>query len=48
MTYFGTAMDRSLGESGHQQTTHVRDDEYFIPSKCHQNQSGDSREGVEM
>ena len=42
MTYFGPA----LGGSGRKTTTLVRDHEYFIPTKFHQNPSGGSGEEV--
>ena len=46
MTYFGPALDPHLGRSGQKTTTLVRDDEYFIPNKFHQNPSSDSGEEV--
>ena len=39
MTYFGPALDPPLGGSGRKTTTLVRDHEYFIPTKFHQNPS---------
>ena len=45
MTYFGPALDPPLGGSG--RTTLVRDHEYFIPTKFHQNLSSGSEEEVE-
>ena len=47
MTYFGPALDPSLGGSGRKTTTLVRDLEYFIHTKFHQNPSSDSGEEVE-
>ena len=47
MTYFGPAMDQPLGGSGRKTTTLVRDHEYFIPTKFHQNPSSGSGEEVE-
>ena len=47
MTYFGPALDPPLGESGRKTTTLVRDHEYFIPTKFHQNPSSGSGEEVE-
>ena len=47
MTYFGPALDPSLGGSGRKTTTLVRDHEYFIPTKFHQNPSSGSGEEVE-
>ena len=47
MTYFGPALDPPLGGSGRKTTTLVRDHEYFIPTKFHQNLSSGSEEEVE-
>ena len=47
MTYFGPALDLPLGGSGRKTTTLVRDHEYFIPTKFHQNPSSGSGEEVE-
>ena len=47
MTYFGHALDPSLGGSGRKTTTLVRDLEYFIHTKFHQNLSSDSGEEIE-
>ena len=47
VTYFGPALDPPLGGSGRQTTTLVRDHEYFIPTKFHQNPSSGSGEEVE-
>ena len=47
VTYFGPALDPPLGESGRKTTTLVRDHEYFIPTKFHQNPSSGSGEEVE-
>ena len=47
MTYFGPALDPPLGGSGRKTTTLVRDHEYFIPTKFHQNLSRGSGEEVE-
>ena len=47
MTYFGPALDPPLGGSGRKTTTLVRDLEYFIHSKFHQNPSSGSGEEVE-
>ena len=47
MTYFCPALDPPLGGSGRKTTTLVRDHEYFIPTKFHQNPSSGSREEVE-
>ena len=47
VTYFGPALDPPLGGSGRKTTTLVRDHEYFIPTKFHQNPSSGSREEVE-
>ena len=46
MTYFCPALDPPLGGSGRKTTT-VRDHEYFIPTKFHQNSSSSSGEEVE-
>ena len=42
MTYFGPALDPPLGGSGRKTTTLVRDHEYLIPAKFHQNPSSGS------
>ena len=47
MTYFGPALDPPLDGSGRKTTTLVRDHEYFIPTKFHQNPSSGSGEEVE-
>ena len=47
MTHFCPALDTPLGGSGQITTPLVRDHEYFIPTKFHQNQSSCSREEVE-
>ena len=47
MTYFGSALDPHLGGSGRKTTTLVRDHEYFIPTKFHQNPLSGSGEEVE-
>ena len=47
MTYFSPALDPPLGGSGRKTTTLVRDHEYFIPTKFHQNPSSGSGEEVE-
>ena len=47
MTYFGPALDPPLGGSGRKTTTLVRDHEYFISTKFHQNPSSGSGEEVE-
>ena len=47
MTYFCPALDPPLGWSGRKTTTLVRDHEYFIPTKFHQNPSSGSGEEVE-
>ena len=47
MTYFGLALDPPLGGSGRKTTTLVRNHEYFIPTKFHQNPSSSSGEEVE-
>ena len=39
MTYFGPALDPPMGGSGRKTTALVRDNEYFIPTKFHQNSS---------
>ena len=44
---FGPALDPPLGGSGQKTTTLVRDHEYFIPTKFHQNPSSGSWEEVE-
>ena len=44
MTYFCPALDPPLGGSGRKTTTLVRDHEYFIPTKFHQNPSSGSGE----
>ena len=44
MTYFGPALEPPLGGSGRKTTTLVRDHEYFIPTKFHQNPSNGSGE----
>ena len=46
MTYFCPALDPPLGGSGRKTTTLVRDHEYFIPTKFHQNPSSSSGEEV--
>ena len=46
MTYFGPALDPPLGGSGRKTTTLVRDLEYFIHTKFHQNLSSGSGEEV--
>ena len=46
MTYFCPALDPPLGGSGRKTTTLVRDHEYFIPTKFHQNPSSGSGEEV--
>ena len=45
--YFCPALDPPLGGSGRKTTTLVRDHEYFIPNKFHQNQFSSSGEEVE-
>ena len=45
--YFGPALDPPLGGSGRKTTTLVREHEYFIPTKFHQNPSSGSGEEVE-
>ena len=47
MTYFCPALDPPLGGSDRKTTTLVRDHEYFIPTKFHQNPSSGSGEEVE-
>ena len=47
VTYFCPALDTPLGGSGRKTTTLVRDHEYFIPTKFHQNPSSGSGEKVE-
>ena len=47
MTYFCPALDPPLDESGRKTTTLVRDLEYFIHTKFHQNPSSGSGEEVE-
>ena len=47
VTYFGPALDLPLGGSGRKTTTLVRDHEYFIPTKFHQNPSSGFAEEVE-
>ena len=47
MTYFGPALDPPLGGSGRKITTLVRDHEYFIPNKFHQNPPSGSGKEVE-
>ena len=47
MTYFGSALDPPLGGFGRETTTLVRDHEYFIPTKFHQNPSSGSGGEVE-
>ena len=47
MTYFCHALDPPLGGSGRKTTTLVRDHEYFIPTKFHQNPSSGFGEEVE-
>ena len=47
MTYFCPALDPPLGGSVRKTTTLVRDHEYFIPTKFHQNPSSGSGEEVE-
>ena len=47
VTYFCSALDPPLGGSGRKTTTLVRDHEYFIPTKFHQNPSSGSGEEVE-
>ena len=47
MTYFSPALDPPLGGSGRKTTTLVRDHEYFIPTKFHQNPFSGSGEEVQ-
>ena len=47
MTYFCPALDPPLGGSGRKTTTLVRDHEYFMHTKFHQNLSSGSGEEVE-
>ena len=47
MTYFGPTLDPPLGGSGQKITTLLRDHEYFIPTKFHQNPSSSFGEEVE-
>ena len=47
MTYLCPALDPPLGGSGRKTTTLVRDLEYFINTKFHQNPSSGSGEEVE-
>ena len=47
MTYFCPALDPPLGGSGRKTTTLVRDHEYFMHTKFHQNPSSGSGEEVE-
>ena len=47
MTYFCPALDPPLGGSGRKTTTLVRDHEYFMYTKFHQNPSSGSGEEVE-
>ena len=47
LTYFGPALDPPLGGSGRKITTLVRDHEYFMNTKFHQNPSSGSGEEVE-
>ena len=47
LTYFGPALDPPLGGSGRKTTTLVRDLEYFVHTKFHQNPSSCSGEEVE-
>ena len=47
MTYFCPALDPPLGGYHQKTTTLVRDHEYFIPTKFHQNPSSGSGEEVE-
>ena len=47
MTYFGPSLDPPLGGYGRKITTLVRDLEYFIHTKFHQNPSSGSGEEVE-
>ena len=47
MTYFGPALDPPLGGSGRKTTTLVRDHDYFMHTKFHQNPTSGSGEEVE-
>ena len=47
MTYFCPALDPPLGGSGRKTTRLVRDHEYFMYTKFHQNPSSGSGEEVE-
>ena len=47
MTYFDPALDPPLGGSGRKTTTLVRDHEFFMHTKFHQNPSSCSGEEVE-
>ena len=47
MTYFGPALDPSLGGSERKTTTLVRDLKYFMHTKFHQNPSSGSEKEVE-
>ena len=47
MTYFGPALDPTLSGSVRKTTTLVRDLEYIIHTKFHQNQSSGSGKEVE-
>ena len=47
MTYFGPALDPPLGGYGRKTTTLVKDHEFFIPTKFHQNPSRGFGEEVE-
>ena len=47
VTYFCPALDPPLGGSGRKTTTLVRDNEYLISTKFHQNPSSGSGEEVE-
>ena len=47
VTYFGPALDPPLGGSGRKTTTLVRNLEYLIHTKFHQNPSSGSGEEVE-
>ena len=47
VTYFCPALDPPLCGSGRKTTTLIRDHEYFIPTKFHQNPSSGSGEEVE-
>ena len=47
MTYFCPSLDPPLGGSGRKTTTLVRDHEYFMHTKFHQNPSSGSGEEVE-